>query len=98
MGSDPVRGSSVFFSLSAFGLSFLTFLPCLLSLVHIHVRDWSCTCTCATYLQHTFCNTCCAGSIPVVHVYMLYYMCTCCITCCSTCVHAVLHAVHLYML
>jgi len=30
-----------FFSLSAFGLC-LTFFPCLLSLLHIHVRDWSC--------------------------------------------------------
>ena len=38
MGSNPVRGSSVFFSLSAFGLC-LTFPPCLLSLVHIHVQD-----------------------------------------------------------
>ena len=37
-GSNPVRGSSVFFSQSAFGLC-LTFPPCLLSLVHIHVRD-----------------------------------------------------------
>ena len=37
-GSNPVRGSSVFFSLSAFGLC-LTWFPLF---IHIHVRDWSC--------------------------------------------------------